>query len=40
MEPKTFDDCILDNMKNAQSDLAARAIYDACYDKFNEGDKK
>jgi len=30
---ETYDDCILKNMKNIESDLAAKAIIDACKGK-------
>lgn len=32
--PSNFDECILDNMKGVTSDLAARAIYRSCLEKF------
>jgi len=34
---RTFDDCILQNMKGATSDIAARAIHKSCREKFPEG---
>lgn len=34
--PKDFDDCILRSMKGVTSDMAAKAIYKSCRDKFPE----
>ncbi|SHM11041.1 hypothetical protein SAMN05216428_11416 [Nitrosospira sp. Nsp11] len=35
-EPDNYHDCILQNMKNVSSDMAARAIAEACYDKYGD----
>lgn len=32
--PATYDDCILDGVKQAKTDLAVRAIYQSCRNKF------
>lgn len=32
--PTTYDECILENMKGVQSDVAARAVAKACREKF------
>lgn len=34
-QPKTYEDCILDNIKDADSKLAANDIRNACFDKFS-----
>jgi hypothetical protein len=31
-----YDDCILDGIKSAKTDLAVRAVYQACRNKFPE----
>jgi hypothetical protein len=36
--PSTYDDCILDGVKSAKTDLAVRAVYQACRSKFPEFD--
>lgn len=33
-KPKNYDDCVLENMKGTTSDLAAKAIYQSCRNKF------
>ncbi len=35
-QPKTYDDCILENMKGASSNMVARSIQRACRNKFPE----
>jgi hypothetical protein len=35
--PKNYDDCILDGVKSAKTDLAVRAVYESCRSKFPEG---
>ena len=35
--PKNYDDCILDGVKSAKTDLAVRAVYESCRNKFPEG---
>ncbi|MBT8587838.1 hypothetical protein G6675_06080 [Polynucleobacter paneuropaeus] len=39
--PSTYDDCILEGVKSAKTDLAISAVYQACRNKFPEkgGDK-
>lgn len=32
--PKNYDECVLENMKGTTSDLAAKAIYVSCRNKF------
>ena len=32
--PSNFDDCVLESMKGVTSDVAARAIYKSCLEKF------
>ena len=32
--PSNYEDCILENMKDVASDLAAKSIMRACYEKF------
>ena len=32
--PSTYDDCILDGVKEAKTDLAVRAVYQSCRNKF------
>ncbi len=39
-EPKSFDDCILKNMKGVTSDDAAVQIRVACMNKFPQGDSR
>ncbi len=34
--PSSFDDCVLESMKGVTSDIAARAIYQSCREKFPE----
>jgi hypothetical protein len=34
--PNNFDDCILQSMKGVTSDMAARAIYQSCEQKFSK----
>lgn len=34
--PDDYDECILNNMKGTTSDIAARAIYRSCREKFPE----
>jgi hypothetical protein len=33
-----YDDCILDGVKSAKTDLAVRAVYQACRSKFPESE--
>jgi len=35
--PSTWDECILENMRGVQSDVAARAIGAACDERFPQG---
>jgi hypothetical protein len=32
--PSTYDDCILDGVKQAKTDLAVQAVYQSCRNKF------
>jgi len=32
--PSNYDDCILDGVKSARTDLAVRAVYQSCRNKF------
>ena len=34
LPPRNYEDCVLQNMKGTNGDLAARAVQLACYDKF------
>jgi hypothetical protein len=38
--PNKFNDCIIDGMKGVTSDIAARAVYKSCLDKFPDSAPK
>lgn len=37
--PSNFEECVLENLKNAKNELAVQAVYSACGDKFNKPSK-
>jgi len=37
--PSNFEECVLENLKNAKNELAVRAVYAMCGDKFDKPSK-
>lgn len=37
--PSNFEECVLENLKNAKNEMAVRAVYAMCGDKFNKSSK-